>query len=700
MASAASYNNYAKLLQYSLYFYDANMCGSQVSEKSQLTWRGDCHTSDEVDGGFHDAGDHAMFGLPQGYTASTIGWAYYEFKDSFDSLGQTEHFKTIATYFSDFFKNCTKLSGNSVSSFCIQKGLGNTDHSYWGPPETQGDRGGCDWRTSGCGDIAAEYAASLAVNYINFGNEEDLTYAKALYNYAKNNASVCTGDCTGFYKSDSVTDDIAWAAGWLYLATGDSSYKTDCANNQVQYLGWVHDWNNVSLGAACLYSHITGDWSKVNSWIGGQTTGSSYWFASEWGSARYNATMQMCALVATKNSSADYSSWCQGQMDYLLGSNPTGTCFVVGLESNSAKNPHHRAASGYKNYDEMGTNASISSNGHVLVGALVGGPSNAGGSYQDTVQDYKCNEVACDYNAGLVGAAAGLYSIYKTGSLATSIEGVKSISVPIVTTTSPIATTTTTTTPKISDVQTTTTTTKSPDLSEGKYSLNVNKTYTYSNLGDNKMIGFPYADFGLTASSTAKIQKVEVRISTANGSIGTWQGAFGSSTTAAPDYWTQTDQMEENFSGSSGTITWNVDSATANIIQYGYDGELKFGIWWIDCNTFTIDSVTLYTDETAIVTTPSSTTTTTKTTTTTTTTTINTTGNPVYGDANRNGTIEIADAVFILQGISDPSNKEYDLLTTGTANADCYKPGGGVDAEDALAIQQYKADIIPSLPVY
>lgn len=51
-ASAASYDNYAKLLQYSMYFYDGNMCGSDVGSASQFDWRDNCHGSDEVDGGF------------------------------------------------------------------------------------------------------------------------------------------------------------------------------------------------------------------------------------------------------------------------------------------------------------------------------------------------------------------------------------------------------------------------------------------------------------------------------------------------------------------------------------------------------------------------------------------------------------------------------------------------------------------------
>ena len=64
--AAGAGDDYAKLLQYSLYFYDANMCGDQVEEAGKLSWRSDCHTSDSVTGGFHDAGDHVKFGLPAG----------------------------------------------------------------------------------------------------------------------------------------------------------------------------------------------------------------------------------------------------------------------------------------------------------------------------------------------------------------------------------------------------------------------------------------------------------------------------------------------------------------------------------------------------------------------------------------------------------------------------------------------------------
>ena len=45
---AADTDNYAKLLQYSMYFYDANMCGDEVASESAMDWRGNCHTDDAV----------------------------------------------------------------------------------------------------------------------------------------------------------------------------------------------------------------------------------------------------------------------------------------------------------------------------------------------------------------------------------------------------------------------------------------------------------------------------------------------------------------------------------------------------------------------------------------------------------------------------------------------------------------------------
>ena len=1112
-ASAASYDNYAKLLQYSMYFYDGNMCGSDVGSASQFDWRDNCHGSDEVDGGFHDAGDHVKFGLPAGYTASTLGWGYYEFKDSYDALGQTAHLQALTDRFCDFFKASTKLSGDTVTSFCYQVGVGQADHDVWCSPESQNDQSlrTAYWTSDDASDIAAEYAAALAVNYINFGNAEDLKYAKALYNYSiKTNKANCP-EAENFYRSYDYYDDQAWAAGWLYLATKDSTYSSfldkfmndsNAGKSGQSGCKWgVYSnmcWNNVSLGAAILQSEITGDamdWAKVTTYLNGKCTSeSTYYCESDWGSARYNTALQMAALATTKysaKSGMDYSSWCKAQMGMILGNNPKNVNFVVGMDSNSAKYPHHRAASGYQSFDEMKGRTDYSSNGHTLVGALVGGPADSNFTYTDSVNDYQANEVALDYNAGLVGAAAGLYSIYKTGSVDSSIEGVSG---SIVTTTKatttttitnkPVTTTTTQATTK-QNITTTTITTAAPSggktanittgtqtgtagdkqmyaefapngaktatlyykvktsdtnssgafgtwtgswvqedfdvtvgangeckvsynipsnvgqtvkamvfypdassveiekvvldesstpvtttvatsgntsgggknanittgtqtgtagdkqlyaefapngaktatlyytistkdtnssgafgtwtgsweqtdfdvtvgangqckatynipsnvgqtvkamvfypdassvkidkvvldegsssnpttnatttkqnptttattaaasgddktanittgtqtgtagdkqlyaefapngaksatlyytistkdtnssgafgtwtgsweqtdfevnvgsngqctadyvipsnvgqtvkamvfypdassvkidkvvlhygnvtpgtttakpSSGGKYTKDINKAIVYDELpAGDKMLGWKWSDLGVPAGE--KVTKVEINLSTSKKQIGKWQGAFGSSTSVAPDYWTQSEDMEQTISGKTGSIVWDVDSATSAIIQTQYGGELKFGVWWIDCNKFTIDSITVYTDAyngsgqitTTVSTTKATTNKTTASTTTTTKKTTTATNGPkpsvkasLYGDVNLDGRVDITDAVLLnkkVAGVVILNDQQY-------ANADCCTDDG-VGQADSTVLLQFLVSIVRTLP--
>ena len=1119
-ASAASYDNYAKLLQYSMYFYDGNMCGSDVDTASQFSWRGSCHGSDEVDGGFHDAGDHVKFGLPAGYTASTLGWGYYEFKDSYDALGQTAHLQALTNRFCDFFKASTKLSGDTVTSFCYQVGVGQADHDVWCSPESQNDQSlrTAYWTSDDASDIAAEYAAALAVNYINFGNAEDLKYAKALYNYSiKTNKANCP-EAANFYNSYDYYDDQAWAAGWLYLATNDSTYSsflnkfmndTNAGKSGQSGCKWgVYStmcWNNVSLGAAILQSEITGDamdWAKVTTYLNGKCTSeSTYYCESDWGSARYNTALQMAALATTKysaKSGMDYSSWCKAQMGMILGNNPKNVNFVVGMDSNSAKYPHHRAASGYQSFDEMKGKTDYSSNGHTLVGALVGGPADSNFTYTDSVNDYQANEVALDYNAGLVGAAAGLYSIYKTGSVDSSIEGVSGGAVVTTATTKGTTTTTTGKTTATTKKTTTTTTTKAtqkttvttttvpggsgktanistgtqtgtagdkqayaefapngaktatlyykvktsdtnssgafgtwtgtweqedfevtvgangeckatynipsnvgqtvkamvfypdassveiekvvldesstpvtttvtsngntsggknanittgtqtgtagdkqlyaefapngaktatlyytistkdtnssgafgtwtgtweqedfevtvgangqckvtynipsnvgqtvkamvfypdassvkidkvvldegstpattasstkqnptttattvapggddktanistgtqtgtagdkqlyaefapngaksatlyytistkdtnssgafgtwtgtweqtdfdvtvgangqctadyvipsnvgqtvkamvfyPDASSvkidkvvlhygntvttgttkaqpssgGKYTKDVNQSVVYDELpAGDKMLGWKWSDLGVPAGE--KVTKVEINISTSKKQIGKWQGAFGSSTSVAPDYWTQSDDMEQTIDGKTGSIVWNVDSATSEIIQTQYGGELKFGVWWIDCNKFTIDSIAVYTDayggsSTTVTTSKTSATTqkttatTSKTTAKTTSTTKSSTQKPsdlpsasMYGDVNLDGRVDITDAVILNKAVAGAIS----LNPQQQANADCCTDDG-VGANDAIVLLKFLVSLVKSLP--
>ena len=430
--------NFAKLLQESLYFYDGNMCGTGVDENSAFSWRGNCHTYDsyvtyngktvDVSGGYHDAGDHVKFGLPQGYAATVLALGYYQFADAYDELGQTTHFNTIMDYFCDYFTRCTiyKEGTDTVEAFCYQVGDGDSDHAKWEAPEGQTIGRPAFFATTSNPatdevSVAVAALALQAANYQKQGGAEALAKSKAylktaedLFDFAKNcsNKQVATQGAAPFYSSNNWEDDYCTAAAALYAATGNESYKQqrDAYYGKLN-TGWCLTWDNTWPVAAVLKE----DYTAVSAFAsyGNKNTAQGFKMIDGWGSARYNASAQFMGLIYDQANQklsmtdGNYSSWATGQMKYLLGNNKAKRCFVVGYNENAAKYPHHRAASGSNDAGQ------VREDHYTLLGALVGGPSDEYDTYADNQADYNCNEVALDYNAGLVGAAAGLYLLHK-----------------------------------------------------------------------------------------------------------------------------------------------------------------------------------------------------------------------------------------------------------------------------------------------
>ncbi|MEE5992300.1 MAG: glycoside hydrolase family 9 protein [Oscillospiraceae bacterium] len=311
--------NFAKALQLSLYFYDANKCGSGITG-GNLEWRGDCHTEDahvplipmteakagtnlsqefidahrdildpdgdgtiDVSGGMHDAGDCVKFCLPGSYAASTLGWGYYGFRDAYADAGQAEHTEEILRWFNDFYLKCLYYdeNGEDVLAFCYQVGEGNIDHNYWLTPELQGT-----WlldfnrpayfatRETPASDMCAGVAASLAVNYLNFKDtdpeyaEKSLKAAKALYKFARETHSEQT-NTNSDGKTAGQTDKDA--------EQGYSEDDPDAANAGVENSSMVvtslgydggfytssYDYDELAWAAVWLYE-CTDDWDYID----------------------------------------------------------------------------------------------------------------------------------------------------------------------------------------------------------------------------------------------------------------------------------------------------------------------------------------------------------------------------------------------------------------------------------------------------
>lgn len=67
------------------------------------------------------------------------------------------------------------------------------------------------------------------------------------------------------------------------------------------------------------------------------------------------------------------------------------------------------------------------------------------------------------------------------------------------------------------------------------------------------------------------------------------------------------------------------------------------------------------------------------------------------GDANDDGELSLADAIYILQCIGNP--EKYHFTPQGKVNADVFCPGDGITASDALSVQQKLLGLIDALPV-
>lgn len=440
--SAASFSaNYAEALQKSLYFYECQQAGP-LPEWNRVEWRADSTVTDEVTGGWYDAGDHVKFNLPMAYSASMLAWGLYQYPEGIEAVGQTETYVNNLTFVLDYLAACDE--GETV---IYQVGMGQIDHTWWGPVELLQyglEEGGASYEearsvlrgtdSAVCGEMAAALAAgAAALQGKSDKTDEYVKHAENIFRLAdatRSDSEYNNSDASGFYRSSHFYDELFYAANWLYIATGDQTYlnkATSYIPNLDRELGstelkytWGMCWDDVTQGGILLYAINTGDSTYINHvkkhlnyWTDSVKTlnGGAKWLTT-WGCLRYATTAGFLASVAcdtilNDTDTSKYQSFYEDQINYCLGNNPDNQSYVVGYNENSPKNPHHRTSHGSWKNDL----AIPDTNRHILYGALVGGP-NEDGSYEDNRGNYINNEVACDYNAGFTALLCKMVSSY------------------------------------------------------------------------------------------------------------------------------------------------------------------------------------------------------------------------------------------------------------------------------------------------
>ena len=232
---------------------------------------------------------------------------------------------------------------------------------------------------------------------------------------------------TGAYGDDNLEDEFVWAGIELYISTKDPEYLE---NVDLRALKPGHpQWADVLfLGIVSLAVNETDFPAEAavarekimayadmlyDKYLSNPFRISLDFF--RWGSNSDVAIQGMFKLLAHRFSGEDrYLASALSDLDYLLGKNPTGYCYVTGFGARRAMNIHHRpsAADGVED---------------PVPGFLVGGPNLAtfedcpdddrsrlpAKSFVDLVCSYSTNEIAINWNAPFFYLAAGLNAACK-----------------------------------------------------------------------------------------------------------------------------------------------------------------------------------------------------------------------------------------------------------------------------------------------
>ncbi|WP_421871567.1 glycoside hydrolase family 9 protein [Marinoscillum sp.] len=290
------------------------------------------------------------------------------------------------------------------------------------------------------------FAAVMAKASVVYKSEDSvysqqlLNRAKAAWNWAQrhpnaefknpvSNSPKYPSIHTGEYGDNHFQDEFFWAGAELYLATMDMNYLQAQSIDEFSYFN-VPNWATVetlgliSLASSDLNNHLKKKASDqlmvlaerlISDWRESPYRVTINKFV--WGSNAEVMNQSMVLLNAYRVlGNVEYFEAAVSGLDYVLGRNATGYCFVTGYGQVSPMNIHHRQSAS-DNIDQP------------IPGFLVGGPNprnihqDCGADeypvhlpakcYLDEVCSYSTNEVAINWNAPLVYVTAGVQSIYR-----------------------------------------------------------------------------------------------------------------------------------------------------------------------------------------------------------------------------------------------------------------------------------------------
>ena len=256
-------------------------------------------------------------------------------------------------------------------------------------------------------------------------------HPEVYYDQAAMNAKFKPAITTGAYDDFDVRDEFYWAATELYLLTGEEAYKKEAIRYcpdcyipgswgkvaELAYLEWLmHPEIKSDVTADALLAYLAPYMDEVQISVFrspyGNRESDFFWGCNSEGCCWRGIE---CLYAYRLTGEETYRIQAERCLNYVLGQNATGFCYVTGFGTHPTKDPHHRLSYSHK----KGT----------LPGFLAGGPNPArqdaatdgvkypkdvpaDESYLDYQPSYASNEVTINWNVTLFALSAGIDAVH------------------------------------------------------------------------------------------------------------------------------------------------------------------------------------------------------------------------------------------------------------------------------------------------
>ncbi|KAL6850124.1 hypothetical protein ACP4OV_020751 [Aristida adscensionis] len=474
-AAAGGGHDYGEALSKSILYFEAQRSG-RLPGGQRIAWRANSGLLDgkangvDLVGGYYDAGDNVKFGLPMAFTVTMMSWSVLEYGEEMAAAGELGHAVEAVKWGTDYFAKAHP----EPDVLYGEVGDGDSDHNCWQRPEdmtTSRQAYRLDPQHPGS-DLAGETAAAMAAASLVFRRSNPayanqlLQHSKQLFDFADKYRGRYDSSITvarNYYGSYSgYGDELLWAAAWLYQATDDRRYLDYLASNadalggtgwNINQFGWDVKYPGVQvLAAKILAQGNAGEHAGVLrryqqkadlfacSCLGKAGGGSDVprtpggmMYHQRWNNLQFVSSASFLLAAYSDHLAAgrqavhcpsggavqpsELIAFAKSQVDYILGSNPRATSYMVGYGATYPQQVHHRGASivsvkadpsfvscngGYAAwYGRRGSNPNL------LDGALVGGPDEHD-DFADERNNYQQTEATTYNNAPLMGVLARL----------------------------------------------------------------------------------------------------------------------------------------------------------------------------------------------------------------------------------------------------------------------------------------------------